>query len=125
MHHVPFRHSYPHCWRHKSPVIFRATPQWFISMDQKNLRAHALRDIKKTQWTPEWGEARIFGMIENRPDWCISRQRTWGVPIPLFVKKETGELHPRTQELIEAAAERVEKGGIEGLVFAAASRSVG
>jgi isoleucyl-tRNA synthetase len=113
VHHVPFRHSYPHCWRHKSPVIFRATPQWFISMEQKNLREHALRDIKKTQWTPEWGEARIYGMIENRPDWCISRQRTWGVPIPLFVKKETGELHPRTQELIEAAAARVEKGGIE------------
>src|SRR3984957_16047196 len=113
VHHVPFRHSYPHCWRHKSPVIFRATPQWFISMEQKGLREHALRDIKRTQWTPDWGEQRIAGMIENRPDWCISRQRTWGVPIPLFVKKETGELHPRTQELIEAAAARVEKGGIE------------
>jgi isoleucyl-tRNA synthetase len=113
VHHVPFRHSYPHCWRHKSPVIFRATPQWFISMEQKGLREHALRDIKRTQWTPDWGEQRIAGMIENRPDWCISRQRTWGVPIPLFVKKETGELHPRTQELIEEAAKRVEKGGIE------------
>jgi isoleucyl-tRNA synthetase len=113
VHHEPLRHSYPHCWRHKSPVIFRATPQWFISMEQNRLREHALRDIKRTQWTPEWGEQRIAGMIENRPDWCISRQRTWGVPIPLFVKKETGELHPRTQELIEAAAERVEKGGIE------------
>ena len=113
VHHEPLRHSYPHCWRHKSPVIFRATPQWFISMEQNRLREHALRDIKRTQWTPEWGEQRIAGMIENRPDWCISRQRTWGVPIPLFVKKETGELHPRTQQLIEAAAERVEKGGIE------------
>jgi isoleucyl-tRNA synthetase len=113
VHHVPFRHSYPHCWRHKSPVIFRATPQWFISMEQQGLREHALRDIKRTQWTPDWGEQRIAGMIENRPDWCISRQRTWGVPIPLFVKKETGELHPRTQELIEEAARRVEKGGIE------------
>ena len=113
VHHVPFRHSYPHCWRHKSPVIFRATPQWFISMEQQGLREHALRDIKRTQWTPDWGEQRIAGMIENRPDWCISRQRTWGVPIPLFVKKETGELHPRTQELIEEAAKRVEKGGIE------------
>ena len=113
VHHVPFRHSYPHCWRHKSPVIFRATPQWFISMEQRGLREHALRDIKRTQWTPDWGEQRIAGMIENRPDWCISRQRTWGVPIPLFVKKETGELHPRTQELIEEAAKRVEKGGIE------------
>jgi isoleucyl-tRNA synthetase len=113
VHHEPFNHSYPHCWRHKSPVIFRATPQWFISMEQQRLREHALRDIKKTQWTPEWGEQRIAGMIENRPDWCISRQRTWGVPIPLFVRKETGELHPRTQELIEAAATRVERGGIE------------
>src|ERR1700722_3445747 len=113
VHHVPFRHSYPHCWRHKSPVIFRATPQWFISMEQKGLREHALRDIKKTQWTPAWGEQRIAGMIENRPDWCISRQRTWGVPIALFVKKESGELHPRTQDLIEQVALKVEKAGIE------------
>ena len=113
VHHEPLRHSYPHCWRHKTPVIFRATPQWFISMEQNRLREHALRDIKRTQFTPEWGEQRIFGMIESRPDWCISRQRTWGVPIPLFVKKETGELHPRTQELIEAVAAKVEQGGIE------------
>ena len=94
-------------------MIFRATPQWFISMDAKGLRANALRDIPKVKWTPAWGEQRITGMIENRPDWCISRQRTWGVPITLFVHNETGELHPRTQELIEAVAERVEKGGIE------------
>jgi isoleucyl-tRNA synthetase len=112
-HHESYRHSYPHCWRHKSPVIFRATPQWFISMDQKGLREHTLRDIKKVQWTPEWGEQRITGMIANRPDWCISRQRTWGVPIPLFVHKQTGNLHPRTQELIEAAAARVDAGGID------------
>ena len=108
-----YPHSYPHCWRHKTPVIFRATPQWFISMDQKGLRAGALRDIKQVSWTPAWGEQRITGMIENRPDWCISRQRTWGVPIPLFVHKQTGELHPRTSELIEQAAARVEKEGIE------------
>ncbi|HZO23664.1 MAG TPA: isoleucine--tRNA ligase, partial [Steroidobacteraceae bacterium] len=112
-HHEPYRHSYPHCWRHKSPLIFRATPQWFISMDRQGLRQHTLRDIKKVQWTPAWGEQRITGMIENRPDWCISRQRVWGVPIPLFVNKRSGELHPRTQELIEAAAARVERGGID------------
>jgi len=113
VHHEPYRHSYPHCWRHKTPVIFRATPQWFISMDRKGLREHALRDIRKVQWTPAWGEERISGMIENRPDWCISRQRTWGVPIALFVHRETGEMHPRTPELIEAVAERVERKGID------------
>jgi isoleucyl-tRNA synthetase len=111
--HAPYQHSYPHCWRHKTPVIFRATPQWFISMDQRGLRAGALRDIKQVQWTPAWGEQRITGMIENRPDWCISRQRTWGVPIALFVHRVSGELHPRTQQIIEQVAARVERGGIE------------
>ena len=106
-------HSYPHCWRHKTPLIFRATPQWFVSMDQQGLRANALKSIKEVQWIPEWGEARIHGMIANRPDWCISRQRTWGSPITLFVHKETGELHPHTDELVEAVAQRVEQGGIE------------
>ena len=113
LHEEAFQHSYPVCWRHKSPVIFRATPQWFISMEQAQLRAHTLRDIPGVQWTPAWGEPRITGMIESRPDWCISRQRTWGVPIPLFVHKVSGELHPRTQELIGAAAARVEAGGID------------
>ena len=113
VHHEPFAHSYPHCWRHKTPVIFRATPQWFISMDRQGLRQHALRDIRKVQWTPEWGEQRITGMIENRPDWCISRQRTWGVPIPLFVHTQSGELHPRTPQLIDEVAARVEREGIE------------
>ena len=111
--HEPFLHSYPHCWRHKSPVIFRATPQWFIGMDTNGLREHALRDIKQVTWTPEWGEQRISGMIEVRPDWCISRQRLWGVPIALFVRAGSGELHPRTAELIEAVAARVEREGIE------------
>ena len=106
-------HSYPHCWRHKTPVIFRATPQWFISMEQARLREHTLRDIPGVEWTPAWGEPRITGMIESRPDWCISRQRTWGVPIPLFVHRRSGELHPRTQELIQAAAGLVERGGID------------
>jgi len=78
LHQESLRHSYPHCWRHKTPVIFRATPQWFISMERAGLRAHTLRDIPGVAWTPAWGEQRITGMIESRPDWCISRQRTWG-----------------------------------------------
>lgn len=106
-------HSYPHCWRHKSPIIFRATPQWFISMDQQGLRAQSLKEIKGVQWIPEWGQARIESMVANRPDWCISRQRTWGVPMSLFVHKETEMLHPRTQELMEEVAERVEVDGIQ------------
>ncbi len=111
--HRKLTHSYPHCWRHKTPVIFRATPQWFIGMERNHLREHALRDIGKVSWTPAWGEQRIRGMIEGRPDWCISRQRLWGVPIALFVHAETGAPHPRTQELIEEVARRVEREGIE------------
>lgn len=107
------RHSFPHCWRHKTPLIMRATPQWFISMDQSNLRATTMSDIPKVEWVPEWGESRIAGMIENRPDWCISRQRVWGVPLALFIHKETGELHPDIIDLMEKVAERVEKQGIE------------
>ena len=106
-------HSYPHCWRHKTPIIFRATPQWFIGMDQNGLREAALREVSRTRWLPEWGEARIRAMLENRPDWCISRQRTWGVPIPLFVHVESGKLHPRTGELIEVVAQRIEQKGVE------------
>jgi isoleucyl-tRNA synthetase len=109
----PYHHAYPHCWRHKTPVIFRATPQWFISMDQAGLRKGALEAITHVDWMPSWGEQRISSMIAGRPDWCVSRQRTWGVPIPLFVNKETGELHPRTQELIVQVAERVEQHGID------------
>ncbi|WP_319822874.1 isoleucine--tRNA ligase, N-acetyltransferase domain-containing [Moraxella catarrhalis] len=111
--HKKIRHSYPHCWRHKTPIIFRATPQWFISMEQNGLRQKALNDIKNITWTPAWGQNRIEAMIDGRPDWCISRQRTWGVPITFFIHKETDQLHPRTSELIEKAAQIIEKGGIE------------
>ena len=109
----PYHHAYPHCWRHKTPVIFRATPQWFISMDQAGLRKGALEAIAHVDWMPSWGEQRISGMIAGRPDWCVSRQRTWGVPLPLFVDRDSGELHPRTDELIEVVAEQVERGGID------------
>ncbi|MBE0367271.1 isoleucine--tRNA ligase [Pseudoalteromonas aurantia] len=113
MHHHALQHSYPHCWRHKTPIIFRATPQWFVSMDQANLRQDSLNEIAKTQWLPEWGENRIANMVEGRPDWCISRQRTWGVPIALFVDKDTGALHPNTEEFIEQVAVLVEGKGIQ------------
>ncbi len=107
------KHSYPHCWRHKTPIIFRATPQWFISMTQNNLRQQAMDAIHATQWMPDWGQARIESMVDNRPDWCISRQRTWGVPITLFIHKTTEELHPDTPALIEQAAQRIEQRGID------------
>jgi isoleucyl-tRNA synthetase len=106
-------HSYPHCWRHRTPVAFRATPQWFISMEQSGLRRDALAAIGKVGWIPEWGEARIFGMVEGRPDWCISRQRTWGVPIALFFDRETGQPHPRTPELMRQVADLVERDGVD------------
>ncbi|MEW8509934.1 MAG: isoleucine--tRNA ligase [Candidatus Thiodiazotropha sp.] len=113
VHEKRLRHSYPHCWRHKTPIIFRATPQWFVSMDQNGLRDNALGEIEKVAWMPDWGEARIKGMVENRPDWCISRQRTWGVPITLFIHKQSGELHPQTPALIERVAKMVEQEGFE------------
>ncbi len=110
-------HSYMHCWRHKTPVILRATIQWFASMDKKvageSLREAALRGIEATEFFPAWGKARLHGMVANRPDWTLSRARQWGVPLPFFVHKETGTLHPRTLELMEEVARRVEKGGIE------------
>jgi isoleucyl-tRNA synthetase len=135
---VKLQHSYPHCWRHKTPIIFRATHQWFIGMDISPaaaqygalphphpsplpegegkihcLRAAAMQAVADTEFFPAWGRARLEAMIKNRPDWCVSRQRNWGVPMPFFVDKETSELHPRTQELLETVAQRVEQQGIE------------
>ena len=121
--HVSYPHSYMHCWRHKTPVILRATTQWFAGMEEvpgyagrkpaEALRATALRGIEQTQFFPSWGQARLHGMIANRPDWTLSRQRQWGVPMPFFLHKETGALHPRTPELLEAVAKKVEAAGIE------------
>lgn len=111
--HQPLEHSYPHCWRHKTPIIFRATPQWFISMDKNGLRNAALGEIEKTQWIPDWGQQRIETMVQGRPDWCVSRQRTWGVPLTVFINKDTNELHPNTSELLEQVAKLIEKEGIQ------------
>src|SRR5205814_5563635 len=117
LHEETYAHSYMHCWRHKTPVILRATTQWFAAMDKpvggETLRATALRGIEATEFFPSWGKARLHGMIANRPDWTLSRQRQWGVPMPFFLHRETGALHPRTQELLEEAAKRVQKDGIE------------
>jgi isoleucyl-tRNA synthetase len=136
---VKLQHSYPHCWRHKTPIIFRATHQWFIGMDERkaeggrrkdengpdadddssfilhpsSLRKAALKAVENTEFFPAWGRPRLEAMIRNRPDWCVSRQRNWGVPMPFFVHRETGELHPRTAELLEQVARRVEGQGIE------------
>jgi isoleucyl-tRNA synthetase len=122
-HSAGYRHSYMHCWRHKTPIIYRATTQWFAGMDEvpgyhgrkpkEHLRATALRAVEATRFFPEWGLARLHGMIANRPDWTLSRQRQWGVPMPFFIHRETGQLHPRTHELLEAVAKKVEAGGIE------------
>lgn len=106
-------HSFPHCWRTKTPLIFRATPQWFISMSKNNLRDQVAQAVENVEWIPDWGKARIDAMLASSPDWCISRQRTWGVPIALFVHKQTQELHPETPRLIEAVAKKVEQEGMD------------
>jgi isoleucyl-tRNA synthetase len=114
-----YTHSYMHCWRHKTPIIYRASSQWFAGMDLvpndggPTLRETALKGIEATAFYPAWGKARLHAMIANRPDWTLSRQRQWGVPMAFFVHKETGEIHPRTQELLELVAQRIEKDGIE------------
>jgi isoleucyl-tRNA synthetase len=121
LHQEKLKHSYPHCWRHKTPIIFRSTPQWFIGLEQARgdgeagttLRALANQAVEQTEFFPAWGKARLEAMIKNRPDWCVSRQRNWGVPMPFFVHKETMKLHPRTTELTEQIAKRVEQSGIE------------
>jgi isoleucyl-tRNA synthetase len=119
LHSEKLSHSYMHCWRHKTPIVYRATTQWFAGLDVqpkaggKTLRQIALEQIEATRFFPSWGKARLYGMIQHRPDWTLSRQRQWGVPMAFFVHKETGALHPRTPELLEAVAKRVERGGIE------------
>ncbi|HXK00313.1 MAG TPA: isoleucine--tRNA ligase, partial [Buchnera sp. (in: enterobacteria)] len=106
-------HSYPHCWRHKTPIISKATPQWFFKIDHINLRKKSIKEIQNVTWVPNWGKTRMESMIANRPDWCISRQRTWGIPITLFIHKKTGDLHPNTIFLIEKIAKKIELEGIQ------------
>ena len=128
--HESIQHSYMHCWRHKTPLIYRATAQWFVGMDVDvghgdSLRQRALKAIEQTEFVPAWGQQRLHNMIAGRPDWCISRQRNWGVPIPFFLHRETGELHPRTVELVEQVAQRVEQGGIDAWFNLEASELLG
>jgi isoleucyl-tRNA synthetase len=114
LHNSTIEHSYPHCWRHKTPLIFRATPQWFISMDKPHhLRRAALETIKQVKWIPSWGETRITKMVENRPDWCLSRQRPWGTPLPLLIHQDTGQLHPDMDKLLLTIADLIQEKGID------------
>ena len=131
IHQASLLHSYPHCWRHKTPIVYRATHQWFIAMDEvpadgtRTLREIARAGVAATTFYPDWGRGRLSAMIENRPDWCVSRQRSWGTPLAFFVNRETGELHPRTPELLEQVAQRIEQGGIEAWFALDASELLG
>jgi isoleucyl-tRNA synthetase len=135
LHNERHTHSYMHCWRHKTPIIYRATTQWFAGMDDvpgwsgrkpaRTLRELALEGIEATEFFPPWGKARLYNMIAHRPDWTLSRQRQWGVPMPFFVHKETGELHPRTLEILEQVATRVEQQGIEAWQHVTAEEMLG
>lgn len=111
--HESYSHSYPHCWRHKSPILFRTTPQWFFNLESNAVRDQTLAALPEVRWSPPWGEARMAAMVRSRPEWCISRQRNWGVPIALFVDRGSGQPHPRTAHLIELLAQRIEQRGID------------
>ncbi len=113
LHQSTLEHSFPHCWRTKTPLIYRATPQWFISMQANELLQQAKQEVQQVEWIPNWGKARIEGMLASSPDWCISRQRTWGVPIPFFVDKNTEAPHPKTAEFIEIIAQKIEQHGFD------------
>ncbi|UPT14525.1 isoleucine--tRNA ligase [Buchnera aphidicola] len=113
LHHESLNHSYPHCWRHKTPIIFRATPQWFININKNNLRVNTVEEIKKVLWIPQWGKSRIEEMIKKRPDWCISRQRKWGVPMSIFINKKTGKIHPQNSIIMKEIVKKVELSGIQ------------
>ncbi len=118
-------HSYPHCWRHKTPLIFLATPQWFVSLTARDLVSRTAQACEKVSWIPDWGGKRLGGMLRARPNWCISRQRRWGVPIAVLAHKETGELHPDTPALIEQVAQRIEKDGVDAWFSLRASELLG
>ncbi len=113
LHQETFQHSFPHCWRTKTPLIYRATPQWFISMTANHLLQDVNEQVTHVEWIPDWGQARIVSMLASSPDWCISRQRTWGVPLTFFIDKDTEQPHPNTPALIEKIAEKIEQDGMD------------
>tara|TARA_X000000950_G_scaffold289259_1_gene411330 strand:- start:9120 stop:11852 length:2733 start_codon:yes stop_codon:yes gene_type:complete len=113
LNHEAYHHSYPHCWRHKTPLLFMATPQWFISMEKSGLIDGANRALKDVEFFPSWGKERMEIMLKDRPDWCISRQRDWGIPITLLYDKETGDTHPKQTEIFNQAAKQIQSNGID------------